>query len=51
MHVHVLSHVVVSKLKYRKAAGPDGLTAEHLKAGGVIIWLIVELEAAPDILH
>ena len=24
----------VSKLKCRKAAGPDGLMAEHLKAGG-----------------
>ena len=43
---------MVSKLKCGKAAGPDGLMAEHLKAGGevVVIWLlnvlntIVELE-------
>ncbi len=26
--------VAVVKLKTRKAAGPDGLTIEHLKAGG-----------------
>ena len=33
---------VVSKLKCGKAAGPDGLMAEHLKAGGevVVIWLL-----------
>ena len=45
----------VSKLK---AAGPDGLMAEHFKAGGevVVIWLlnvlntIVELEVIPDVL-
>ena len=48
----------VSKLKCRKAAGPDGLVAEHLKAGGesVVIWLmnilnaIVEMEVVPDVL-
>ena len=45
----------VSKLK---AAGPDGLMAEHFKAEGevVVIWLlnvlntIVELEVIPDVL-
>ncbi len=26
--------VAIAKLKTRKAAGPDGLTIEHLKAGG-----------------
>ena len=33
---------VVSKLKRGKAAGPDGLMNEHLKAGGeaVVIWLL-----------
>ena len=48
----------VSRLKLRKAVGPDGLMAEHLRAAGVspIIWLMnvlhsaVELEAVPDIL-
>ena len=48
----------VSKLKCGKAAGPDGLMAEHLKARGemVVIWLlnvlntIVELEVIPDVL-
>jgi len=48
----------VSKLKKRKAPGHDGLSAEHLKAGGdaVVIWLrnilnaVVELEAVPDVL-
>ena len=47
----------VSKLK-KKAPGPDGLLAEHLKAGGeaVVIWLMnilnatVELESAPTVL-
>ena len=31
----------VSRLKVRKAAHPDGLVAEHLKAGGksMVIWL------------
>ena len=44
-------------LKMRKAWGPDGLFAEHLKFGGqaVLIWLlkilnsIIELKAIPDI--
>ena len=48
----------VLKLQCGKAAGPDGLMAEHLKAGGemVVIWLlnvlntIVELEVIPDVL-
>ena len=48
----------VSKLKCGKAAGPDGLMVEHLKAGGemVVICLlnvlntIVELEVIPDVL-
>ena len=48
----------VSKLQCGKAAGPDGLMAEHLKAGGemVVIWLlnvlntIVELEVILDVL-
>ena len=48
----------VSKLKKKKAPGPDGLLAEHLKAGreAVVIWLtnilnaIVELESVPTIL-
>ena len=47
----------VSKLK-KKAPGPDGLLAEHLKAGGegVVIWLrnilnaIVEFESVPSVL-
>ena len=47
----------VSKLK-KKAPGPDGLLAEHIKAGGeaVVIWLmnilnaIVELESVPAVL-
>ena len=42
----------VSRLKLRKAAGPDGLMAEHLRNGGdtLVIWLmnilnsVVELE-------
>ena len=46
----------VRRLKRNKAAGPDGLLAEHLKFAGehVIIWLrnimnvIIELEAIPD---
>ena len=45
-------------LKKRKAPGPDGLMAEHLKAGGeaVVIWLmkilnvVIELEAVLEIL-
>ena len=48
----------VAKLKNRKAAGPDGLMAEHLKEGGesVVIWLmnilnaVVELEVVPGVL-
>ena len=48
----------VSKLKKKKASGPDGLLAEHLKAGGeaVVIWLMnilnatVELESVPTVL-
>ena len=48
----------VSKLECGKAAGPDGFMAEHLKAGGeaVIMLLLnalntnVELGIAPDIL-
>ena len=46
------------KVKKRKASGPDGLFAEHLKFGGQVLltWLlkildsIIELEAIPDIL-
>ncbi len=48
----------VSRLQLRKAAGPDGLMAEHLRIGGdtLVIWLmnilnsIVELEAFPSFL-
>ena len=48
----------VSKLKKKKAPGPDSLLAEHLKAGGeaVVIWLMnilnatVELESVPTVL-
>ena len=48
----------VKKLKSRKAAGPDGLAAEHLKEGGgvVILWLtdilnaVMDLEVVPDVL-
>ena len=48
----------VARLKAGKAPGPDGLTAEHLKAGGgaVIMWLctilnaIIRLEVIPDAL-
>ena len=44
LDVSLLAEVlaVVSKLKCGKAAGPDGLMAEHLKAGGevVVIWLL-----------
>ena len=48
----------VARLKGRKAPGPDGLMAEHLKGGGdaVVIWLlrilnaVVELEVVPDVL-
>ena len=48
----------VSKLQCGKAVGPDRLMAEHLKAGGemVVILLmnvlntIVELEVIPDVL-
>ena len=48
----------VSKLKKKKAPGPDGLLAEHLKAGeeAVVIWLMnilnatVGLESVPTVL-
>ena len=48
----------VSRLKKTKAPGPDGLLAEHLRAGGeaVVIWLrnilnaTVELESVPTVL-
>ena len=48
----------IARLKGRKAPGPDGLMAEHLKAGGeaMVIWLlrilnaVVELEVVPDVL-
>ena len=48
----------VARLKGRKAPGPDGLMAEHLKGGGdaMVIWLlrilnaVVELEVVPDVL-
>jgi len=50
--------VVITKLKSRKSAGPDGLMAEHLKAGGesVVIWLmnvlnaVVEMKVIPVVL-
>ena len=47
--------MLFSRLKARKAAGPDGLVAEHLKAGreSVVIWLrnaVVELEVVLEIL-
>ncbi len=50
--------MAIVKLKTRKAAGPDGLTAEHLKDGGdaAVIWLmnilnaVVKLEEVPEIL-
>ena len=49
---------IMKKLKNRKAAEPDELTAEHLKEGGaeVVIWLtavlnaMVDLEVVPDVL-
>ena len=45
----------INKLKAKKAPVPDGLMAEHLKAGGeaIVAWLmrvlnaVVELEAIP----
>ena len=48
----------VAGLRKRKAAGPDGLTAEHLQHAGssVLIWLrnilncIVEMEEVPAVL-
>ena len=48
----------IRRLKGKKAPGPDGLMAEHLKDGGeaVVIWLmkilntIVELEVIPAVL-
>ena len=48
----------VNRLKRRKAPGPDGLMAEHLKAGGdvVMTWLmkilndVVVLEVVPEVL-
>jgi hypothetical protein len=35
-------HAAVRKLKGREAAGPDGITAEHLKYAGqnMVIWLM-----------
>ena len=47
----------IKRLKSRKAAGPDGIVAEHLKEGGetVAIWIrgvmnaIIELEEVPSI--
>ena len=48
----------MSKKKKNKARGPDGLLAEHLKAGGeaVVIWLmnilnaVAKLESVPPVL-
>ena len=48
----------VSRLKGKKAPGPDGVMAEHLKFGGevFVIWLmrilnaVIELEAIPEVL-
>ena len=49
----------VNKLKLKKSAGPDNLTAEHLKLGGqaIITWLteilnsIIEVEQIPFALN
>ena len=40
----------VKRLKNRKAAGPDGLTAEHLEASGEtsVIWLMNILNAVVE---
>ena len=43
----------VTELKGRKAAGSDGLTAEHLKESGdmMVIWLVnavVNMEVVPS---
>ena len=48
----------VAELKRRKAAGPDGVVAEHLIAGGdaMVLWLkgilnaVVEMEKIPTLL-
>lgn len=42
--------VAIAKLKSRKAAGLDGLMAEHLKVGGesVVIWLMNILNAVVE---
>ena len=48
----------VSRLKGKKAPGPDGVMAKHLKFGGevFVIWLmrilnaVIELEAIPEVL-
>ena len=48
----------VARLKGRKAPGPDGLMAEHLKEGGevMVVWLsnilnaVVDLEVVPSTL-
>ena len=41
----------VARLKKRKAPGPDGLMAEHLKGGGeaVVIWLMKILNATVEL--
>ena len=54
----VFLDVTVKKMKLKKAAGPDNLTAEHLKFGGqtIITWLteilnsIVDAERIPSCL-
>ena len=40
----------VTKMKIKKSAGEDGLTAEHLKYGGncIIVWLAEILNAIVD---
>ena len=51
MMFHLQLRKLMNRMKLKKSAGPDGLTAKHLKYGGqsIINWLTGILNSVNDV--